>query len=133
MRRRRETVAALLAVAALGVAAGCGGGGSGSGGAPSGVEPGGSAGGGSSDQPLVEDLGLSIADVKDLTLEGELDVSGWVVEEGGKTYLCTTAVGSPPACGKPSLVLVGYEGDVPSSEALTLLGEVSGNTITVSG
>ena len=133
MRRRRETVAALLAVAALGVAAGCGGGGSGSGGAPSGGETGGSAGGGSGAQAVVEDLGLSIADVKDLTLEGELDVSGWVVEEGGKTYLCTTAVGSPPACGKPSLVLVGYEGDVPSSEALTLLGEVSGNTITVSG
>ena len=82
MRRRRDTVAALLAVAALGVAAGCGGGGSGSGsgGASSGGEPGGSAGGGSSDQPLVEDVGLSIADVKDLTLEGELDVSGWVVE-----------------------------------------------------
>ncbi len=129
--KRHALAATLLLAAALGVSAGCGGGG-GTGG-DSGGAIGGDSGGGTTGEPVVEDVGLSITDVTDLTLEGELSVSGWVVEANGKTFLCTSASGSPPTCGKPSLVLVGYDGTVPSAQKVTIVGEVTGATITASG
>ncbi len=125
--KRHVLAATLVVAAALGVSAGCGGGGG------TGGESGGAPTGGTNGDAVVDDVGLSIVDVTELTLEGELSVTGWVVEANGKTFLCTSASGSPPTCGKPSLVLVGYDGDVPSADEVTILGEVTGATITASG
>jgi hypothetical protein len=137
MTRRRELTAALFAAAALGVAAGCGGGGDtagtdgGSSGSATDVSgnDGTAAPGGGPLQGI--DLALSIDEVKTLTLEGDLNVRGFVVSADGQTLLCTTAEGNPPACGKPSLVLVGYEGEVPSPEETFVTGEVAGNKLVV--
>lgn len=129
MTRQRTIVPAFLTAAALLVAAGCGGGGTASGG---GSGAGGSSGA-SGSEPVVEETGVAIADITELTLEGEFDVSGWVVQVGDKVFLCTTATGTPPTCGKPSLELVGYDGDVPSAAEVTILGEVAGKTLTVAG
>jgi hypothetical protein len=134
MKIRRGHVGALLCAAALGVAAGCGGGGSASGGGET------AAGGDATEAPdtgsgggggTAADGGLSIDEVKTLILEGDLNVRGWVVDVGGTTYLCSSAQGSPPACGKPSLVLVGYGGDVPSTAEVVVTGQVAGNKLTV--
>jgi hypothetical protein len=130
MRRRRELTAALLAALALGVAAGCGGGGDASGGSDDG---GTTTSATEETQTVFEgiDLALSVQEVMELNFEGDLDVRGFVVEANGQTLLCTTSEGNPPTCGKPSLVLVDYEGEVPSSEEIFVTGELSGNRLVV--
>ncbi len=128
MTIRRDLFGAMLAAAALGIAAGCGGSGGGAAGdASAGAPSGGSGGAGTP----VNDGGLSIEEVTTLTLEGDLNVRGWVVDVDGKTRLCSSAEGAPPVCGKPSLVLVGYEGEIPSTEEVTVTGAVLGTELTV--
>jgi hypothetical protein len=60
-------------------------------------------------------------------------VEGYLIERDGELRLCDAILeSSPPQCGEPSLRV---EGSAPaaSEEPVSLLGEVAGDTISVSG
>ena len=89
--------------------------------------------------------GLSIAEALASTLQGPLQVKGFVVSSGdGEVRLCSTLLESmPPQCGEPSLQVSGvdlstFDGlstaqDTTWSDApVSLLGQVENGVITVS-
>lgn len=76
--------------------------------------------------------GLSIEEAMESELEGPLMVRGYLIERDGDLRLCEAILeSSPPQCGEPSLQV---EGTAPaaSEERVSLLGEIEGDTITVS-
>ena len=76
--------------------------------------------------------GLSIEEAIESELEGPLLVRGYPIERDGEVRLCEAILeSSPPQCGEPSLRI---EGPAPpaSEQRVSLLGEVDGETITVS-
>ena len=89
--------------------------------------------------------GLSIGEALASTLEGPLQVKGFVVSSGdGEVRLCSTLLESmPPQCGEPSLQVSGVDlstldglstaQDLTWSDApVSLLGRVENGVITVS-
>lgn len=76
--------------------------------------------------------GLSVQEAIDSDLDGPLMVRGYLIERDGELRLCEAILeSSPPQCGDPSLRV---EGPAPaaSEERVSLLGDVEGETITVS-
>jgi hypothetical protein len=76
--------------------------------------------------------GLSVQEAIESELEGPLMVRGYLIEHDGELRLCESILeSSPPQCGEPALRV---EGPVPepSEEPVSVLGEVDGETITVS-
>lgn len=76
--------------------------------------------------------GLSVQEAIDSDLDGLLMVRGYLIERDGELRLCDAILeSSPPQCGDPSLRV---EGPAPaaSEERVSLLGDVDGETITVS-
>ena len=76
--------------------------------------------------------GLSIEEALASDLHGPLMVRGYLIDRDGELRLCEAILeSSPPQCGEPSLRV---EGPAPaaSEERVSLLGEVDGETITVS-
>jgi hypothetical protein len=59
-------------------------------------------------------------------------VRGYLIERDGELRLCDAILeSSPPQCGEPSLRVEG-EPAAASEQRVSLLGEVEGETITVS-
>lgn len=83
------------------------------------------------------DGGLSIRDALASDLEGPLMVRGNVVHVDGRPRLCSAVLESyPPQCGEPSLALVGDMSqldDVANGDHVSVLGEVEGETLVLSG
>jgi hypothetical protein len=76
--------------------------------------------------------GLSVQQAIASDLDGPLMVRGYLIERDGELRLCDAILeSSPPQCGEPSLRV---EGTAPagSEKRVSLLGEVEGETITVS-
>jgi hypothetical protein len=76
--------------------------------------------------------GLSVQQAIDSDVDGPLMVRGYLIERDGELRLCEAILeSSPPQCGEPSLRV---EGTAPaaSEQRVSLLGEVEGETITVS-
>ena len=88
--------------------------------------------------------GVTIADAIASKLDGPLLVNGWLWRQSnGEIRLCTTLSGTtPPACGKPSLAVVGLDldslpnlrserGTTTSLKPAQVLGTVAGGVLRV--
>lgn len=85
----------------------------------------------------------SVSEARAAGGEGSLHVTGLLIDEGSGWRLCGTALESyPPQCGgeslsvdglDPSLFPLEQEGEVRWQDGATLVGEVDGDTLTVTG
>lgn len=85
----------------------------------------------------------SVSEAMAETAEGSLHVVGLLIDDGSGWRLCEAVLESyPPQCGDPSLAVEGLdptglpleeEGEVRWQTEATVVGEVDGDTLTVTG